>query len=49
MFDNFSIGYTDYIRTTEERHKRVVGHIWVSHSLKCWCKGSCTQGPSHIL
>ncbi|KAH3804912.1 hypothetical protein DPMN_133205 [Dreissena polymorpha] len=28
MFDGFSIAYTDFIRTTEGRHKEVVQHIW---------------------
>ncbi|XP_052784329.1 methionine--tRNA ligase, mitochondrial-like [Mya arenaria] len=28
MFDGYHIGYTDYIRTTEERHHRTVTHVW---------------------
>ena len=28
LFDKFQINYSDYIRTTEERHKLAVNHIW---------------------
>nr|XP_026489595.1 methionine--tRNA ligase, mitochondrial [Vanessa tameamea] len=28
LFDEFEVGYTDYIRTTEERHKKAVRHFW---------------------
>ena len=28
MFDTCQINYTDYIRTTEERHKNTVEHFW---------------------
>eukprot|EP00117_Sycon_ciliatum_P038076 scpid57985/ scgid28365/ Methionine--tRNA ligase, mitochondrial; Methionyl-tRNA synthetase 2; Mitochondrial methionyl-tRNA synthetase len=28
LFDGCDISYTDYIRTTEERHKRAVEHFW---------------------
>ncbi|KAJ0049844.1 hypothetical protein NL108_003624 [Boleophthalmus pectinirostris] len=28
LFNSYSISYTDYIRTTEERHRVAVEHIW---------------------
>ncbi|KAG9281215.1 methionine-tRNA ligase, mitochondrial [Astyanax mexicanus] len=28
VFGSFSISYTDYVRTTEERHRRAVEHFW---------------------
>ncbi|KAI9202586.1 tRNA synthetases class I (M)-domain-containing protein [Polychytrium aggregatum] len=28
LFDRSSVSYTDYIRTTEERHVRAVQHLW---------------------
>jgi methionyl-tRNA synthetase len=28
MFDQFSIQYTNYIRTTEEKHRQAVQHVW---------------------
>ncbi|CAH2096819.1 unnamed protein product [Euphydryas editha] len=28
LFDEFEVGYTDFIRTTEERHKKAVRHFW---------------------
>jgi methionyl-tRNA synthetase len=28
LFDKCKINYSDYIRTTEERHKVAVNHIW---------------------
>lgn len=28
MFDRFSIEYSDYIRTTEVRHRKAVEHVW---------------------
>ena len=36
LFDKSSIGYTDFIRTTEERHKRAVGHFWVIRIWLLW-------------
>lgn len=30
LFNNCSVGYTDYIRTTEDRHKNAVAAFWVS-------------------
>ena len=30
MFDCYNISYTDYIRTTEDRHKCAVQKFWVS-------------------
>ena len=31
MFDCYNISYTDYIRTTEDRHKYAVQKFWVSN------------------
>ena len=28
LFDQYNVGYTDYIRTTEQRHKRTVQYFW---------------------
>ncbi|XP_059045502.1 methionine--tRNA ligase, mitochondrial [Achroia grisella] len=28
LFNEYEVGYTDYIRTTEERHKKAVAHFW---------------------
>lgn len=28
MFDQFSIEYTNYIRTTDKKHCEVVQHVW---------------------
>ena len=30
LFDCYNISYTDFIRTTEERHRHAVYKIWVS-------------------
>ena len=30
LFDTFDISYTDYVRTTDERHKEAVQEVWVS-------------------
>lgn len=40
LFDSCDISYTDFIRTTEQRHKRVVEHFW---SL-LWNKGLIYRG-----
>lgn len=40
LFDGCSISYTDYIRTTEPRHRRAVQHFW---SL-LWDKGLIYKG-----
>lgn len=31
LFKDFHIEYTDFIQTTEERHKKAVQHFWVRH------------------
>ena len=28
MFDQFSIDYTNFIRTTQENHRHAVQHVW---------------------
>lgn len=40
LFDSCSISYTDYIRTTEQRHREAVEHFW---SL-LWNKGFIYKG-----
>lgn len=40
LFDSCNISYTDYIRTTEPRHRRAVQHFW---SL-LWDKGHIYKG-----
>lgn len=34
MCDTFNIGYYDFIRTTENRHRVAVHHFWVNIDLK---------------
>lgn len=34
LFDAANVGYTDYIRTTESRHRKAVCHFW-----RCLAKG----------
>jgi methionyl-tRNA synthetase len=30
LFKDFDVGFTDFVRTTEKRHKNAVKHFWVS-------------------
>ncbi|GLH16698.1 Methionine--tRNA ligase, mitochondrial [Gryllus bimaculatus] len=36
-FEKFNVGFTDYIRTTDERHKKAVHHFW-----------DCIKSKGHI-
>lgn len=36
LFDNTGITYTDYIRTTEDRHRKCVEHFWKALQDKGW-------------
>ncbi|KAL3202074.1 hypothetical protein MRX96_053449 [Rhipicephalus microplus] len=36
LFDNTGITYTDYVRTTEDRHKKCVRHFWKTLQDKGW-------------
>lgn len=40
LFSSCNISYTDYIRTTEQRHRQAVEHFW----LELWNKGLIYKG-----
>lgn len=40
LFDSSNVSYTDYIRTTEPRHRRAVRHFWSV----LWDKGLIYKG-----
>ncbi|KAM6923542.1 methionine--tRNA ligase, mitochondrial [Xenentodon cancila] len=40
LFSSCNISYTDYIRTTEQRHRRAVEHFW----MELWNKGLIYKG-----
>ena len=42
LFKQFNISNTDYIRTTEERHKNAVQHLWVC-CVNCFDKKNMYQ------
>ncbi|CAF0843052.1 unnamed protein product [Brachionus calyciflorus] len=44
LFDRSNIKYTDYIRTTEERHKNAVNHFWNSLNSKGYIYKSTYSG-----
>ena len=44
MFDQFSIAYTNYIRTTEEKHRQAVRHVWKELAKKDFIYKGSYQG-----
>lgn len=44
MFDTFNISYTDYIRTTEERHFKTVQRVWRELETRGYIYKGCYEG-----
>ena len=48
MVDRFDVSYTDYIRTTEERHAEAVKNVWLALEVRHSLLGS-RLGVSHFF
>ena len=48
MVDRFDVSYTDYIRTTEERHAEAVKNVWLALEVRHLLLGS-KLGVSHLF
>ncbi|CAH1641398.1 unnamed protein product [Spodoptera littoralis] len=49
LFRDFNVEYTDFIRTTEERHKVAVRHFWVKVSIESGHKVEWTEETNYMF